>query len=98
MAPCKKEVFLEKLAGVVNNEEREKEANEFAARLLIPPAKYERWVAEHTFFDEQTIVTFAQEIGIHPGIVVGRLQFDGKLKPAYQNGLKTPVKLPLNCR
>lgn len=87
----KKEVFLEKLNGAILNEEKEQEANAFAAHTLIPAHLYERWISRYTYFDEKIIKAFAAEAGIHPGIVVGRLQFDGKLQAAFQNGLKVEV-------
>jgi addiction module HigA family antidote len=89
----KKEVFLEHLEGAVLNEVKEKEANTFAANTLIPSVKYERWVSGTTFFDVNMIRQFAQEVGTHPGIVVGRLQHDLLLKPAFHNDLKRTIRL-----
>jgi HTH-type transcriptional regulator/antitoxin HigA len=54
----------------------EKEANAFAADTLIPPARYESFL-EKADLSPLAIRTFAKEIAITPGIVVGRLQFDG---------------------
>jgi HTH-type transcriptional regulator/antitoxin HigA len=53
---------------------------------------YERWKLGVTFFGTEIIRQFAQEIGIHPGIVVGRLQFDKLLKPAFHNDLKQAIR------
>lgn len=36
---------------------------------------------------------FAGTIGIHPGIVVGRLQHDGLIEPAWMNGLCESFRL-----
>jgi HTH-type transcriptional regulator / antitoxin HigA len=88
----KKEVFLEHMEGAVNNELKEKEANTFAANMLVPSVRYEHWVSKTTFFDVNMIRQFAQEIGIHPGIVVGRLQHDHFLKPAFHNDLKRAIR------
>lgn len=88
----RKEVFLEQLKGYELNEVKEKEADAFSANQLIPQSKYERWRMGCTFFDERLIQTFAHEVGIHPGIVVGRLQHDGLLNPAFQNELKVSVR------
>jgi HTH-type transcriptional regulator/antitoxin HigA len=71
---------------------KKKEANTFAANSLVPSAKYERWVSGTTFFDVNMIRQFAQDIGIHPGIVVGRLQHDHFLKPAFHNDLKQAIR------
>lgn len=88
----KKEVFLEHLEGAGYNEAKEKEANAFAANILIPSVEYERFTSGTTFFDANMIRQFAQEIGIHPGIVVGRLQHDHFLKPAFHNDLKQVIR------
>jgi HTH-type transcriptional regulator / antitoxin HigA len=53
----------------------EHEANEFAARLLIP-VEFENGLA--SLHSERDIEAFARRIGIAPGIVVGRLQRDRK--------------------
>ncbi len=50
-------------------------ANRFAARTLIPPQEYGRFVRRGNVSAE-SVVAFAEEVGIAPGIVVGRLQHD----------------------
>ncbi len=52
----------------------EEEANRFAADLLIPRAQASKLPGLTTDAD---VVGFAAELGIAPGIVVGRLQHDG---------------------
>ncbi len=56
--------------------QEESEANRFASDLLIPPDDYSRIAASH-LNNAAVIRQFATEIGIAPGIVVGRLQYDG---------------------
>lgn len=51
----------------------ETEANRFAQELLIPSREFEAFVGAERF-DEANIRQFASEIGIAPGIVLGRLQ------------------------
>jgi HTH-type transcriptional regulator / antitoxin HigA len=87
----KKEVFLEKLDGATYNEVKEREADEFAAKLLIPPMEYAAFTAGTTFYSENMIRDFAVKIGIHSGIIIGRLQHDNKLKPAFHNNLKVKI-------
>ena len=71
----KKMLFLED--GHISNAE-EDEANRFAADKLIPPSAWNQFLGlSHT---EDCIRTFAAHIGIHPGIVVGRLHNE-KLVP-----------------
>ena len=57
------------------NERLEKEADSFAADILIPPKDYKRFAPSKYTSDAQ-IIAFADRIGIHPGVVVGRLQHD----------------------
>jgi hypothetical protein len=66
----------------------ERRANEFARDLLIPPADYARLVAGRKP-GLATIRAFAAELGISPGIVVGRLQHEGVLAHSFGNDLKT---------
>jgi HTH-type transcriptional regulator / antitoxin HigA len=51
----------------------EDDANKFAANLLIPPQEAHRLAS---LTSNEDVVVFANEIGIAPGIVVGRLQHD----------------------
>jgi len=65
--------------------EEEEEASRFAADLLIPPAHARLLPGLRT---REQILTFAQRLGIAPGIVAGRLQHDGRLEPALVNSMK----------
>ena len=53
----------------------EKQANEFAARILIPLSAYNDFISKGNF-TRITILNFANKFKISPGIVVGRLQYD----------------------
>jgi len=68
------------------DDEHEVEANRFAADKLIPKEKYSRFARKYLLAGE--VVDFAKSIGIAPGIVVGRLQFDGYLPKSHLNKLK----------
>jgi len=61
--------------GIDGNEPAEAEANRFASDLLIPA---EAWAAflEGNDRSRSAVVRFAEEVGIAPGIVVGRLQHE----------------------
>lgn len=63
----------------------EDEANEFAASWLIPK-RFEAQLLRLRGWDE--IRTFADDLGIAPGIVVGRLQKEGVLDWSQGNRLK----------
>lgn len=59
----------------VINARLEREADDFARNYLIPPAQYKKF-APSRYTSDLAIETFAKRLGIHPGIVAGRLQHD----------------------
>jgi addiction module HigA family antidote len=65
----------------------ERRANEFARDTLIPPAHFNRLVAEGRplLTDVEAV---ARSIGVSPGVVVGRLQHEGILDHKHGNRLK----------
>jgi len=78
----KKEVFVDVDDG---DNPRERAANEFAARLLIPP-QYDPELPALT--SRAAVIAFARKLRIHPGIVVGRLQREEILPYSHLNDLK----------
>ena len=80
----RKEIFIE---GSGPDGDKEEEANAFARDKLIPPAALRRFLTEWNRSNAE-IETFADLIGIAPGIVVGRLQHDGLLPNSHGNKLK----------
>lgn len=85
----KKAIFLDRRES--DNTKEENEANSYAGEMLIPEAKY-RSFTEFRGFDAASIKGFAASIGIHPGIIVGRLQHDRLLAHKFQNKLKVQLK------
>jgi addiction module HigA family antidote len=81
----KRDVFLE---GDGKKSDKEREADRFAADKLIPPQAYKAFVANRLHFSKASIQRFAADIGVAPGIVVGRLQHDGRLPVTHCNDLK----------
>jgi addiction module HigA family antidote len=79
----KRSEFLE---GVGGDSPQETGANRFAADTLIPPEYTNRLGS--CVAAKQNVVGFANELGIAPGIVVGRLQHDRLLMPSHFNDLK----------
>lgn len=65
----------------------EEEADRFAAEFLLPHAVYD-CVRERPPQTEGEIRSLARHSGVHPGIVVGRLQHDGLLPYSRGNRLK----------
>jgi HTH-type transcriptional regulator / antitoxin HigA len=71
-------------------DERELEADAFAQELLIPQTEYRKFRRLRSR-SCAAISRFAYELGIAPGIVVGRMQHDGVLARTDCNHLKKPV-------
>jgi len=65
----------------------EEEANRFAADTLIPPERLADFIRKKQFTNE-SILKFAGDLDIGPGIIVGRLQFEKLLDPHQGNKLK----------
>jgi HTH-type transcriptional regulator / antitoxin HigA len=79
----KKILFLEG-TGMTGTEEDE--ANRFAAERLIPSAVWATF--QPASITEQSIVDFARLVGVHPGIVLGRLQKEERVPWNRHNRLK----------
>ena len=72
-------------SGSGETDEAETEADAWASDMLIP----QRYTPElYSLTRKASIIAFAERIGIHPGIVVGRLQHDRLLKYHQMNDLK----------
>lgn len=70
------------------SEEDELKADEFAKEQLIPSEKFKIFISRNSF-GKADIVSFARQIEIDPGVVVGRLQKDGYIEFSWHNDLKT---------
>ncbi len=82
----KKDIFVD---GGVVEDKSERKADRFAERTLVPERAYRRFVQERSpRWSKQAIIRFAGDIGVSPGIVVGRLQHDGYLPLSHCNALK----------
>ncbi len=81
----KKLLFLEGLDDGLNTEQ-EAAADRWAATLLIPSIYKQQ--LKRLPLEQETIIQFAQDLGIAPGIVVGRLQHEGRLGWAEMPQLK----------
>ncbi|MDX3190482.1 HigA family addiction module antitoxin [Streptomyces sp. MN03-5084-2B] len=71
------------------DEEMEREADDFAGRTLIPK-KYDGELLSVNTYDQ--VRALASKIGVHSGIVVGRLQHDGRLRWSQFNDLRVRFK------
>jgi addiction module HigA family antidote len=80
----KKEVFVE---GLVSDDIHEKDADSFAADLLVPKQEYVRFVAASDF-RETTVKDLAAKLQLAPGVLVGRLQHERAIGFDRLNHLK----------
>ncbi len=81
----KKELFLEGTNGL--DPEKENEANEFSENELISKKALDSFVQANRF-SKASIIKFAAELEVSPGIVVGQLQHKKWLPRSHCNDLK----------
>lgn len=85
--------FLDILGEAGLNAVEEAEADTFARNFLIHPAAWASLVAQRPFSAER-VKSFANEQGVSPGIVVGRLQHERLIAFANLNALKVTYAWP----
>ena len=76
------------IEGLNEADDAEVRANEFSQNILIPDQYKEEL---KTLTTEESIVKFAKKVGVHPGIVVGRLQYEKIIPQKKFNKLKMKV-------
>jgi len=86
----KKSIFLD---NDDDYDDSEGEANRFASDWLIPKVQYARFLRENPQrpITKRAVRRFSRELGIAPGIVVGRLQHDGHVLHRQLNDLKVTL-------
>lgn len=89
---AKKDTYIDDAKGFESDEE--KAADRFSRNILIPETEYAVFSA-NTIMTESTVRTFAKKIGIHPGIVVGRLQHDKRIHYGKLNSLKVKYEFSM---
>lgn len=82
----KKSVFLDDPSKTSSTSKEEQQANAWARDFLINPS-HARALAGIPK-TKTAVASFAQSIGVHPGIVVGRMQHDQLLDVRWLNDLK----------
>jgi plasmid maintenance system antidote protein VapI/Zn-dependent peptidase ImmA (M78 family) len=81
-------LFLEGVGTPSTKEEEE--ANDFAARVLIPPEFHHALL--RLPLDGREVIRFSRRVGVSPGIVVGQLQHHKKITHRQLNSLKRRYK------
>jgi hypothetical protein len=91
----KRTLFLEGQDKDIRDKIKEKEADVFAANFLIDPRDWQRFIANNSL-NRKAINQFAEQLGIHPGIIVGRMQHEQIT--SYQNYNDLKEKYCLNTQ
>jgi|AntRauTorckE5430_2_1112549.scaffolds.fasta_scaffold01518_4 transcriptional regulator with XRE-family HTH domain len=85
-------VFLEGVKGLDQPDKQEKEANNFALRMVLNGFPLHQFVGGHgKHWSEREVVTHARKYQIHPGTLVAQLQRIGRLAKNNLNGLKVKI-------
>src|SRR5690554_2764305 len=89
----KSDIFLSGLDDIQPDEEKEKEADEFAIKMLFPESVREE-VFAYPNFDAEIILNLSEKLQVHPSIIVGQIQrtFNHLYKSIELNSLKTRVE------
>ena len=87
----KKDIFIDGMNVDEKPTDIEEEANQWAANFLIPPNDWKQFVATSPY-GERAIRQFADEQGVAPGMVVGRLQHEKHLPWSQSNTLKVRLE------
>lgn len=73
--------------------EFEKAADRFAVEFLIPQGKLDDFVERtRPMYSKNRIISFATLMGVHPGIVVGQLQYRGEISYGYHRDMLVKVR------
>lgn len=88
----KKDIFLEKVDNTDKNSDKEKAADDFAVNWTLSMDE-ETAILKKFQFNENDIIQFAKEFNTHPAIIVGRLQYKGKLPHSFGNKFIVPIEL-----
>jgi HTH-type transcriptional regulator/antitoxin HigA len=73
--------------------EIERQADEFAVQTLIPREELENFIARvGPLYSQQKLKGFAGRIRVHPGIVVGQLQFRGEIDYSQHRRMLAPIR------
>lgn len=84
----RRDVFIEWLDGSQDGREQEAEADAFASEALIPQSSYDAFLRRTPALSAAAVIRFADLQSVAPGIVVGRLQHEGKLPHSTLNHLR----------
>lgn len=71
----------------------EKVAEEFASTMIIPPSELDDFIMRvRPLYAKKKIIGFANRIGVHPGIVVGQLQYREEIGYSHSREMLEKVR------
>jgi len=88
----KKDIFLENVEGTDVDQEKEEEANIFAAKVLLTDNEFQQ-IIDATPLTEETILRFAKKFRTPAGVIIGRLQHLQLIPFHIGNGLRQKIDL-----
>jgi len=72
--------------------EEEQDADNLASEWLLPNDDVNTFIADtKPYYSKKAILAFADKVGVHPGIVVGRLQYLGEISYSHSRGMLVKV-------
>ncbi len=73
--------------------EQERRADEFASTFLIPEGELDDFILRiRPMYSKKKIEGFARRVGVHPGIVVGQLQYRSEIKYSHNREMLARVR------
>lgn len=88
----KKDIFLENVEGTVIDQEKEEEANTFAAKILLTENELQQ-IIDAAPLDEEMIHEFANKFRTPTGVIIGRLQHLELVPFHVGNGFRQKIDL-----
>ncbi len=88
----KKDIFLENVKGTEVDQEKEEEANVFAAKFLLTDSELQE-IINAAPLTEEMIHEFAEKFRTPSGVIIGRLQFLKLIPFSMGNGFRQKIDL-----
>lgn len=87
----KKDIFLENIEYSDKDQDKEKEADNFAVRWTLSKEEQDE-ILQRFRITEDLVIEFAKKFNTHPAIIIGRLQHDKFISYGLGRQFIKPVK------
>ncbi len=88
----RKDIFLENVKGTVIEQQKEEEADAFAANILLPEKEFQQ-ITHVVSLDEAMIHDFSRKFRTPAGVIIGRLQHLKHIPFHFGNGFRQKIDL-----